>query len=118
MGDRPNSIAASAFDISSNVCQLPLRQSAADARMDVRFIFLTKEVSTMPDDFDLSVTAWVGRLKQGEDEAAAEIWHRYFDRLVHVARRKMGAAPRREVDEEDIARARCTAFVEEQRRAG
>ena len=35
--------------------------------------------------------------------AAQRLWERYFDDLVRLARPKLGAIPRREADEEDIA---------------
>lgn len=54
----------------------------------------------LPDE---SVTRWIGDLKQGDSEAARQIWQRYFDRLTNVARRRMDAMPRRSRDEEDVA---------------
>ena len=50
-----------------------------------------------------SVTAWIAGLREGEDEAARQLWQRYFQRIVDLARRKLGDAPRRMADEEDIA---------------
>lgn len=55
------------------------------------------------DPFNESVTAWIGDLKQGHDDATQKIWERYFERLVRVASRKLGSAPRRIADEEDVA---------------
>ena len=49
-----------------------------------------------------SVTGWIGQLKAGDQRAAQELWERYFDRLVRVARKKLGSAPRRAADEEDV----------------
>jgi len=42
-------------------------------------------------------------LQQGESDAQAELWNRYFQKLVPLARRKMGTAPKRVADEEDVA---------------
>ncbi len=50
-----------------------------------------------------SVTAWIGNLKDGQDAASQKIWERYFGQLVRVAARRLGAAPRRIADEEDVA---------------
>ena len=50
-----------------------------------------------------SVTRWIAALKEGDDQAASALWQRYFDRLVGLARRKLGATPRRAADEEDVA---------------
>lgn len=55
------------------------------------------------DSFNDSVTAWIGDLKDGQDSASRKLWERYFQRLVRVASRQLGSAPRRIVDEEDIA---------------
>jgi RNA polymerase sigma factor (sigma-70 family) len=50
-----------------------------------------------------SVTQWIAGLKAGKAQAADRLWHRYFERLVRLARRKLGSAPRRVADEEDVA---------------
>jgi RNA polymerase sigma factor (sigma-70 family) len=55
------------------------------------------------DSFQDSVTAWIGDLKDGQDSASRKIWERYFERLVRVASRQLGSAPRRIADEEDVA---------------
>ena len=50
-----------------------------------------------------SVTLMIERLEEGRPDAAAELWERYFDRLVSLARNRLGNAERRVEDEEDIA---------------
>lgn len=50
-----------------------------------------------------SVTHWIGGVKRGEEQAAAALWKRYYERLVRYARRKLEDQPRRVVDEEDVA---------------
>lgn len=50
-----------------------------------------------------SVTQWVEGLKRGEEEAAAQLWRRYFERLVRLAQAKLGPSHRRVADEEDVA---------------
>ena len=50
-----------------------------------------------------SITRWIADLKRGDPQAAASLWRQYFERLVHMARRKLGATPRRAADEEDVA---------------
>jgi DNA-directed RNA polymerase specialized sigma24 family protein len=50
-----------------------------------------------------SITRCIGSLKRGDPDAARILWHRYFRRLVGLARERLGAAPRRLADEEDIA---------------
>ncbi len=55
------------------------------------------------EQFNDSVTAWINDLKQGNDSASAKLWERYFRQLVRVAARRLGSAPRRVADEEDVA---------------
>jgi len=50
-----------------------------------------------------SITACFEQLAAGDNEAMRLIWTRYFDRLVAVARKQLGDAPRRAFDEEDVA---------------
>jgi DNA-directed RNA polymerase specialized sigma24 family protein len=57
----------------------------------------------MSDEARGSVTHWIGALRAGDGEAAQRLWERYFDDLVRLARTKLGALPRREADEEDVA---------------
>jgi DNA-directed RNA polymerase specialized sigma24 family protein len=52
---------------------------------------------------DNSVSVWLGPLKEGDPQAAQELWNRYFEQLVRLARRKLQGASRRMADEEDVA---------------
>jgi RNA polymerase sigma factor (sigma-70 family) len=54
----------------------------------------------MDDD---PVTQWIEGLKAGDEVAVAELWNRYFDRLVQLARQRLRSTPRRVADEEDVA---------------
>jgi DNA-directed RNA polymerase specialized sigma24 family protein len=38
-----------------------------------------------------SVTHWIQLLRSGDDSAAREIWHRYKERLIGLARKKLGS---------------------------
>jgi RNA polymerase sigma factor (sigma-70 family) len=38
---------------------------------------------------DDSVTCWLGPLRRGDEEAAQQLWQRYYNRLVGLARRKL-----------------------------
>lgn len=51
---------------------------------------------------DKSITRWIRDLKTGDEEAARLLWQEYFDKLVAVARKQLGSAPRRIADEEDV----------------
>src|SRR5262249_9537959 len=50
-----------------------------------------------------SVTHWIRELKAGNHLAAQRLWEKYFQRLVALARTKLGNRPRRVADEEDVA---------------
>jgi DNA-directed RNA polymerase specialized sigma24 family protein len=50
-----------------------------------------------------SVTRLIEGLKEGDDEALRELWPRYFQRLVALARARLGNVPRAAADEEDVA---------------
>jgi RNA polymerase sigma factor (sigma-70 family) len=51
---------------------------------------------------DHSVSEWIGQLKQGEADAAQQLWRRYSRRLIEFARRSLRSAPKRMADEEDV----------------
>jgi DNA-directed RNA polymerase specialized sigma24 family protein len=57
-----------------------------------------------PDGTLGSVTGWIGALRGGaSDEAARQLWDRYFHRLVHLARARLRAKAHGPDDEEDAA---------------
>lgn len=57
-----------------------------------------------------SVTLWISQLKEGDEDAAQQIWHRYFEKLVRLARKKLDARTRRVTDEEDAAISALESF--------
>lgn len=50
-----------------------------------------------------SVSIHLVALKSGDHVAASELWKRYYARVTQLARRRLGEAPRRVADEEDVA---------------
>ena len=50
-----------------------------------------------------SISRWFAGLRSGDDESARVLWHRFFARMVRLARFKLGSAPRAAADEEDVA---------------
>lgn len=50
-----------------------------------------------------SVSYWLKELKAGDSLAVEAIWHRYYQKVVELAIRKMKVNPDRAVDGEDIA---------------
>src|SRR5262245_28511527 len=60
-----------------------------------------------------SVTRWIGELSGGDpDEAARQLWQRYFEQLVRLARVKLRDAPRGLADEEEVALSGFDALVQ------
>ena len=49
------------------------------------------------------VSQWLSRLQRGDDRAADVIWREYFEKIVRLAKRRLGELPRRVADEEDVA---------------
>lgn len=62
----------------------------------------------MPDSG--SVTLWLGRLKDGDNDAVRPLWEAYFRRLVALARAKLRGASTRVADEEDAALSAFDSF--------
>jgi RNA polymerase sigma factor (sigma-70 family) len=54
-------------------------------------------------DTDGSVTQCIAGLKAGESAAIEQLWQEYFQRLVGLARAKLGPQARQLADEEDVA---------------
>jgi DNA-directed RNA polymerase specialized sigma24 family protein len=54
-------------------------------------------------DVDAPITEWIKQLKQGDEQAARDLWSRYFDRICRYAHTRLGDTPRRASDDEDVA---------------
>jgi RNA polymerase sigma factor (sigma-70 family) len=65
-------------------------------------------MSPSPD----AITLWIERLKANDPRAAAVLWEQFASRLLAAARCRLGAAPRRVADEEDVAVKAFTAFLQ------
>jgi DNA-directed RNA polymerase specialized sigma24 family protein len=59
---------------------------------------------------DGSVTHWISLVKDGDPDAAQQLWGAYFSRLVGLARAKLRGARRRAEDEEDAALSAFDSF--------
>jgi RNA polymerase sigma factor (sigma-70 family) len=57
-----------------------------------------------------SITRWIERLKNDDPRAAAVLWERFVERMLTVARRRLGNASRRVADEEDVVLAAFERF--------
>ena len=58
-----------------------------------------------------SVTEWLDQLKVGHIGQANQLWQRYQEQLVRLARRKLGGSPRRVADEEDVVLSAFDGFL-------
>ena len=56
------------------------------------------------------LSVWIGRLKEGDNRAVEVIWKRCFEKLVKLARKRLGNMPRRTDDEEDVALSAMNSF--------
>jgi DNA-directed RNA polymerase specialized sigma24 family protein len=66
----------------------------------------------MQDDHeDGSVSYWLDELKAGNERAATQIWQRYFQTLVAVARQNLRRSATRAADEEDVALSAFDSFI-------
>ncbi len=59
-----------------------------------------------------SVSEWIDQLKEGDGKAAQRLYQRYVERVVALARTKLGGLPRRVVDEEDVAQIAWNSFFQ------
>jgi DNA-directed RNA polymerase specialized sigma24 family protein len=64
----------------------------------------------MPDDHG-SVSYWLGGAKEGDEAAGQELWQRYFETLVRLARSRLRSMPRIVEDEEDAALSAFDSFL-------
>ena len=61
-----------------------------------------------PDD---EVTLWLQGLAAGDARAAERVWRHYYERLIHLARHRLGPQDRRAADEEDVAASALYSFL-------
>ncbi len=52
---------------------------------------------------DESVTVWIERLRNGNEQSIQKLWEHYFQQLVRLAGKKLPGNVRRAFDEEDVA---------------
>jgi RNA polymerase sigma factor (sigma-70 family) len=58
-----------------------------------------------------SVTRWIERLRDNDPRAAAALWQRFLERMLAVARQRLGRTPRRVADEDDVVVAAFERFL-------
>lgn len=57
-----------------------------------------------------SVSVWLEELKEGNESNGQELWNRYVENLIRLAKRKMSGMSKRVNDEEDLVTAAFTSF--------
>ncbi len=57
-----------------------------------------------------SVTIWIDAVRAGDQEAARQLWRRYFESLVRLARSKLNSKAKGAADEEDVALSAFDSF--------
>lgn len=57
-----------------------------------------------------SVSRWLDPLKEGDAAAAQQLWERYFQQLVRLARRRLQCSAPPSADEEDVALSAFASF--------
>ncbi|MDG2015279.1 MAG: ECF-type sigma factor [Pirellulaceae bacterium] len=57
-----------------------------------------------------SITQWLYQAREGDDYARQQLWVRYYERLVRLARNRLTAGSRRVSDEEDVVVKAFDAF--------
>ncbi len=57
-----------------------------------------------------SITRWISLLRQGDEEAARQLWESFFKRLLAVANQKLKSSNRSDYDEEDIVLSAFKSF--------
>jgi DNA-directed RNA polymerase specialized sigma24 family protein len=57
-----------------------------------------------------SVSQWLAQLKAGDPSAAQDLWNRYFQQIVSLARKKLLGTRRQVIDEEDVALSAFASF--------
>ncbi len=57
-----------------------------------------------------SISCLLTQLQLGDQATVQTLWQRYFQRLVGLARKKLGNLPRRAADEEDVALSAFDSF--------
>jgi RNA polymerase sigma factor (sigma-70 family) len=58
-----------------------------------------------------SVTRWIERLRDNDPRAAAALWQRFLERMLAVARQRLGRTSRRVADEDDVVVAAFERFL-------
>ena len=57
---------------------------------------------SMSDSNEGSISECFERLAAGDNNAVQQLWNRYFEQLLGVAKKQIGTVPRRAFDEEDV----------------
>src|SRR4051794_32004303 len=59
---------------------------------------------------DANISVWIRELQAGNQDAAQQLWERYFQQLVRLAQKRLPSRLRRQSDEEDVALSAFNSF--------
>ncbi len=59
---------------------------------------------------DETITHWIEQLREGDSDASEQLWQRYFQQVVELARRRLEGARLAAADEEDVALSAFKSF--------
>jgi DNA-directed RNA polymerase specialized sigma24 family protein len=65
-----------------------------------------------PLSHDDIISQWLKKVHGVDEKFAQAIWEMYFQKLVQLARQKLGSLPRRDEDEEDAALSAMDSFLQ------
>jgi RNA polymerase sigma factor (sigma-70 family) len=68
------------------------------------------EKNTQPKENFGSISLCLKQFKEGDSNAVQDLWQRYYHRLIGLARKKLGDAPRRAMDEHDVVQNAFDSF--------
>lgn len=61
---------------------------------------------------NLSITQWMQQAKAGDENARAQLWLKYYEQLIRVAKGRLKSNERRQIDEEDVVLEAFNSFFE------
>jgi DNA-directed RNA polymerase specialized sigma24 family protein len=59
-----------------------------------------------------SITNWLRAFQSGDREPVRQLWNRYFQQMIGLARQRLGNSPRGAADEEDVALSAFDSFCQ------
>ena len=90
----------------------PLNQHSSHEDSDSAFESQNGSDGNGQNHDDSDVTVWLNKMKEEPDQSLEKIWNKYYKHLITFARKKLGNAPRRNFDEDDIVSSVLESFFD------